>query len=115
MDFPNKAQFMENFGIEPIREDPSLSLCLYRLQSPHGDVEMEISFSGAAESFQFRLECGGREVASLVSERAERIEFYREEGGSGIRAVFTIQGVNAEAIVILEPEISCRWWVLRTE
>jgi hypothetical protein len=74
-----------------------------------------VSFSGVAESFQMRLECGGREVMALVSERTELIGFYREQGRRGIRAVFILQGVTSEAIVILKPDISCKWWVLRTK
>ncbi|CAI8693773.1 hypothetical protein BTK96_004280 [Burkholderia pyrrocinia] len=115
MNFPTKEQFFESFGLEPVQEDPTLALCRYRVRSQHCDVQIDVSFSGVAESFEVRLECCGREVVVLVSERAELIELYREREGNGIRAVFMLQGVTSEAIVILEPEISCRWSVLRTE
>ncbi|WP_416051216.1 hypothetical protein [Cupriavidus basilensis] len=115
MNFPTKEEFLESFGVEPAEEDPSLALWLYRVRSQHSDTEVEVSFSGVAESFQVRLQCCGREVLTLVSERAKLIELYRDKAGSGIRAVFDVQGVSSEAVVILVPEVSCRWWVLRTE
>lgn len=115
MNFPGKQVFLENFGIEPAEEDPGLALCLYRVRSPHGDTEAEISFSAVSESFQVRLLCNGREVMNFASERVKLIEMYRDETGSGVRAVFDVRGVSSEAVVILAPEIACRWWLLRTE
>lgn len=114
MNFPSTDDFLEAFGIAPIEEDPSLAYCRYVKQASEGEMEIDISFSAVSESFQVVLRCGGREVATISSERVKLIEIRSDDSGSGIHAVFDIGDVTSEAFVMLEPEPRCHWWTLRS-
>lgn len=92
-----------------------MALCRYRFNSKSNGLELDISFSAIQESFQILLYCGGQEVVNFVSERTTKMELYRDSSGSGLRVHFEVSGVQAEAIVTLEPTIKCRWWLIRTE
>lgn len=113
MDFPNTDDFLAEFGIEPVEEDPSMAYCRYVKMAPGGELEVDISFSAVAESFQVVLRCGGHEVATVSSEKVKSIELRHDGSGSGVHVVFDIHGVTSEALVTLEPELSCSWWTLR--
>lgn len=113
MIFPGKEEFLREFGLEPVEEDSSMALCRYRVRSERRGLEIDISFSAVLESFEVVVYCNGYEIASLVSERVNKIEMRNDSSGSGIRAVFDIQGVRSEAVVNFEPEIACRWWAIR--
>lgn len=116
MKFPSTQDFLEKFGIAPIEEDPSLAYCRYvKTSSSIEEMEVDISFSAVSDSFQVILRIKGKDVAIISSERTELVEIFKESAGSGIRAVFDLQGVTSEAIINLEPELTCRWWTLRTE
>ena len=115
MVFPDKDQFLQAFGIEPMEEDPSLALCRYKVRSDERDLELLITFSAVQKTFELLLYCSGHEVINLVSERTTKIELYRDSSGDGVRACFDIDGAQAEAIVTLAPEIKCRWWLIRAE
>lgn len=115
MKFPDKDEFLQLFGIQPIEEDPSVALCRYRLHSKSNNLELDLSFSAIQESFQVLLYLGEQQVVNFVSERTTQIELYRDSRESGLRVHFDVAGAAAEAIVTLEPEIKCRWWLIRTE
>lgn len=113
MNFPNTDDFLEAFGIEPVEEDPSMAYCRYVKTALDGGLEVDISFSAVTESFQVVLRCGGHEVATVSSESVKAIELRHDGSGSGVHVVFNIHGMTSEALVTLEPELSCRWWTLR--
>jgi len=114
MRFPSALDFLEKFGIEPIEEDPSMAFFRYNTKSRDEEVELEISFSGVAKSFQIILRCGQREIAVLSSENVASIEIRSDKSGEGIYVIFDIAGVASEAWILLEPDLNCRWWTLRT-
>ncbi|MNL62019.1 hypothetical protein D3C87_1860000 [compost metagenome] len=70
--------------------------------------------SAVQESFEVILSCSGQEVMNFVSERAAKVELYRDSSGGGVHVYFEIHGAQAEAVVTFEPEIKCHWWLLRT-
>lgn len=115
MDFPSTDDFLGAFGIEPAEEDPSDAYCRYIKTSSSGELEVDFSFSAVSESFQVVLRCSGKEVATVSSEKAQSIEIWQEQSGSGIHVVFGINGVTSEAWINLEPELNFRWWTLRSE
>lgn len=115
MNFPEKDEFLQVFGMEPVEEDASIALCRYRVHSESSNLDLLLSFSAVQESFEVVLYCARQEVINFVSERTTKIELYRDSSGAGVRAYFDVSGVQAEAIVTLEPEIKCRWWLIRTE
>lgn len=114
MIFPSTNDFLEAFGIEPVEEDPSMAFCRYIKSASVGALDIDLSFSAVTESFQVVLRCGGREVATVSSEKVKSIEIQRDGCGSGVHVVFDIEGVTSEAIVKLEPDLSCNWWTLRS-
>lgn len=113
MNFPAKEEFLLNLGIEPILEDPSLALCVYRIRSEISDTEVEFSFSDVLASFQVRIFCCGREISTLISEQVECVELRRDGTSWLLHAIFSIRGVSSEAVLVLSPEINCRWSLLR--
>lgn len=115
MRFPNKDEVFQEFGIEPIEEDPSLALCRYKFHSREFNLDLLVTFSAVQESFEVIVFCLGQEIINIVSERTEKVELYRDSTGRGLRASFEISGMQAEAVVILEPKVSCRWWLIKNE
>lgn len=113
MHFPNTIEFLEHFGLEPIEEDSNMGYRRYVRQSVDG-VELDISFSAVAESFQVVLRLRHKELVSVSSERVRLIEIMKDRFGSGIRVVFDVQGGTSEAIVRIEPDFHCYWWTLRS-
>ena len=113
MDFPSESDFLEEFGIEPIEVDPSLALCRYTVKSSRSDLELDISFSPVMESFQVVLRLPMQELAVISSERVKSIEVVRDGFEAGVRVVFDISDSISEAMVMFEPDLSCRWWTLR--
>jgi len=69
MEFPSTFDFLETFGIEPIEEDPSMAYCRYVKRSSDGRLELDMSFSAVADSFQVVLRCDGKKVMAVSSER----------------------------------------------
>jgi hypothetical protein len=114
MKFPTTDDFLEAFGLEPIKEDPSLAYCRYVKQSPSGEMDIDVSFSAVSESFQVVLRCNGRDVVTISSEKARFVEIFNDDSGAGVRAVFDLRDVTSEAVVTFEPELGCRWWTLRS-
>lgn len=114
MKFPGKFEFLDAFGIEPTEEDPSLAYCRYLKESSSDGCEIEISFSGVAESFQIVLRINERELINISSEKVNTIEIYSDKTGAGLRVIFDLAGAQAEALVTLEPDLHCHWWLLRT-
>ncbi|OLO02611.1 hypothetical protein [Salinicola socius] len=115
MNFPSTNDFLENFGLEPLEEDPSMAYCRYVKMAPAEELEVDISFSAVADSFQAVLRCSRREVVTLSSEKVRSIKIQNDALGSGVHVVFDIHGVTSEALVKLEPELNIRWWTLRSE
>ena len=113
MNYPTVEDFLEEFGIYPVEVDPSLALCRYTKKSGNSGPEVDISFSAVMRSFQVNLKVAGRELAVISSESVSSIELVRDASGAGVRVVFDVSGLVSEAIVMLEPEVSCRWWTLR--
>ncbi|WP_248919413.1 hypothetical protein [Pseudomonas entomophila] len=113
MEFPSTNDFLEEFGIEPVEVDPGLALCRYIKKSKDSGLEVDISFSAVMESFQVVLRLATHELAIVSSENVKSIELVRDSSGAGVRVVFDICESTSEARVIFEPEVSCRWWVLR--
>lgn len=113
MEFPTEDDFLEEFGIEPVEVDQSLALCRYEMKSKNSDLKLEFSFSAVMESFQVVLKTSKHELAIISSESVKSIEFVRGGSEAGVRVVFDICGSTSEAMVILEPDLKCRWWTLR--
>jgi len=57
---------------------------------------------------------GGRDIFVISSEKTSAIEIFKNGLESGIKVVFDVNGVSSQAEIFLEPELSCRWWTLRT-
>ncbi|MCC8395607.1 hypothetical protein LJ656_23790 [Paraburkholderia sp. MMS20-SJTR3] len=115
MDFPTTDYILAEFGIEPVEQEAEIALSSYCVISKEGDLKLNFSFSEVFRSFQVRLCIDGREIMDFTSENVHRIEIYRDNIGEGIRAIFEIQGVKAECVVRLNPDIQCRWWLLSAE
>lgn len=113
VEFPSPTDFLEEFGIEPVEVDPSLALCRYTRKSKKYEIEIDISFSAVMESFQVVLRPAMQELAIVSSENVKSIEIVRDSSGAGVRVVFDNCGSTSEARVMLEPEVSLRWWTLR--
>lgn len=113
MEFPSENDFLEAFGIEPIEVDQGLALCRYKVKSKNNDLELDFSFSAVMDSFQVVLKLAMQELAIISSENVKSIEVVRDSSGAGIRVVFDICDSISEARIILEPDLSCRWWTLR--
>jgi hypothetical protein len=109
---PSENDFFEAFGIRPIETDPDMACEFYVKQSNDGLQEIEISFSLVALSFQVVQRCGGKETMVISSEKLRHIELYKDDSGSGIRAVFEIDNVKSEVVVILQPDLYVHWWTL---
>lgn len=114
MDFSSISNFLMEFGIEPVEVDPSMAYCKYVLSSKKNSFEVDISFSAVMESFQINVRVNGDEVMMISSEKVESIKLFRQDVIAGVHVVFDMVGLRSEAKVLLEPEISCRWWTLRT-
>ncbi|EPN29984.1 hypothetical protein A244_39453 [Pseudomonas syringae pv. actinidiae ICMP 18807] len=113
MKFPSTEDFLEEFGIEPVEVDSSMALCRYLVKSKNSELEADISFSAAMNSFQIILRLTEKEIAMVSSENVDTIEFIRDSSGAGIRVFFDICESISEARIIFEPELSCQWWTLR--
>lgn len=113
MKFPSTDDFFDEFGLEPVDVDASLALCHFIKKSEDSGLEIDISFSVVMESFQVVLRLGTRELVTISSEKVRSIELVRDRLGAGVRVVFDICEVTSEARVILEPEPSFTWWILR--
>jgi hypothetical protein len=111
MEFPSALEFLEMFGIAPTEEGSEC--CRYVKQSSDGQVELDISFSTVADSFEVTLRCAGRSVMTITSEKVRLVELRRDSLGSGIHVLFDICGVMSEATVMLEPDVYCNWWTLQ--
>ena len=114
MEFPSTFDFLETFGIEPIEEDSSMAYCRYLKQSNDGRLELDMSFSAVANSFQVILRCDGKKTMAMSSEKVRLIELRCDSLGSGIHVVFDVSDGTSEAVVILEPDLYCSWQTLRT-
>jgi hypothetical protein len=113
MEHPSVFDFLETFGLEPVEEDADMGTYCYVKQSNNGLQELEISFSAIDESFQVILRSGGKEFVSICSEKAEFVKLWQDRSGSGVYAEFNIDEVKSKAVVTLEPNLHCRWWILR--
>ncbi|MBK8455197.1 MAG: hypothetical protein WAQ53_06205 [Thiofilum sp.] len=112
MDFPTNEDFLDIFGLEPIENDPSMGYSRYLKEISNNDIELDISFSAIAQSFQVILRCYTNELVKISSEKVKSIKVRCDKSSSGIYIIFDIQGVTAEAWVKLEPTVSCNWWIL---
>ncbi|HEY1026491.1 MAG TPA: hypothetical protein VGE28_02580 [Pseudomonas sp.] len=113
MKFPSVNDFLMEFGIEPVELDPSLSLCRYIVKSRSSELEVDFSFSDVMGSFQVVLRLAEQELAIISSESVKFIELFRNDEGAGVHVFFDIYDSISEAWVMLEPDVSCRWWTLR--
>lgn len=113
MEFPSVNDFLMEFGIEPVEIDPNLSLCRYIKKSHSSELEVDFSFSAVMGSFQVVLRLAEQELAIISSESVKIIELVRGDAGAGIHVVFDIFNSTSEAWLMLEPDVSCRWWTLR--
>ncbi|AVC42566.1 hypothetical protein AL520_30050 [Achromobacter xylosoxidans] len=114
MEFPSTFDFLDAFGLEPLEEDPTLAYCRYVKKSSDCLQELDVSFSGVAESFQVIFRCGGKEVVTLSSEKVKMVQIRRDQSGAGLHVSFDLNDVSSEAIITLEPVLHCRWWLLRS-
>lgn len=114
MDFPSTDDFLQEFGISPVEEEPSMAYCRYVKASSGGELEVDVSFSAVSESFQVVLRCNGNEVAKVSSEKVKSIEIRQDVSCSGIYVVFDIHGLTSAAWIELEPRLNFRWWALRS-
>lgn len=114
MKFPSTSDFLEEFGIEPVEVDPTLALCRYIKKSKNSELEVDVYFSAVMKSFQVVLRLSTQELAVISSENVKSIELVRDGSGAGVHVVFEICDSVSEARVIFEPEVSCRWWTLRS-
>ena len=113
MEFPDPDDFLEEFGIEPVEIDLSLSLCRYIKKSGSNELEVEFSFSSVMRSFQVVFRIAEQELAIISSESVKFIKLVRDDAGAGVHVVFDVCNSTSEAWVMLEPDVSCRWWTLR--
>lgn len=114
MEFPSKELFVETFGIEPIQFAPDIFLYRYLFTSRDGNTEIDLSFSGVTRSFQAVIRIENRELAIISSENVESIKLRRDKSGIFVHVIFEINGVDSEALVKIEPELSLKWWTLDT-
>ena len=113
MKFPTAFDFLEEFGIEPAEVEPGMDYERYVKQSSDGLLELDISFSAAALSFQVVFRSSSREVMRVSSESLSRFEIRRDKSGSSLYLLFSFGEAWAEAIVTFDPELQCRWWILK--
>jgi hypothetical protein len=113
MEFPDTFEFLEEFGIKPLEEDTSMAYLRYVKQAKDGGHELDISFSAVVKSFQVVMRYYDQELVTISSEKVQHIKLWRDQSGAGVRVVFDIHGVIAEAVVTLEPELFCHWWTLQ--
>ena len=113
MEFPSTNDFLERFGIEPVEIDPSSGLFRYITKSPRSELKVDFSFSVVMRSFQLVLRLDEQELAIISSESVRSIELFRDDAGAGVHVVFDICNSISEAWVMLDPDVSCRWWTLR--
>lgn len=112
MKFPDVDEFLEVLGVEPVEWDESTLMFRYSFGSVDDSLTVEVSFSVVMKSFQVKIFMGGREISMASTEGVGSIELISKEGRKGIHAKFGVEGLSAEAIVIVEPELACRWWSL---
>lgn len=112
MIFPSSYEFLEKFGIEPVEKDDGIGLYRYIKKGEKTEFEIDISFSVIMRSFQVTLRCSGREISTVSSEGVQSIKIVKDKFGEGLNVVFNINATLSEARVILEPDISFRWWIL---
>lgn len=113
MKIPSELDFLAALGIEPIDSDPVEGTYSYLIQTPDGERELDISFSALMDFFQLRYRVKGEEVIYLSSERAQSIELFHERNRTTLKVIFEIEGVDAEAIISLAPQLHCHWTVLK--
>ncbi|MFJ3450247.1 hypothetical protein ACIPM0_18810 [Pseudomonas sichuanensis] len=104
---------MEEYGIESVEVDPSLALYRYVHKSKASGGEVDVSFSAIIKSIQVVLRVSTHELATISSENVMSIELVRDDAGAGLRVIFDARDSTSEAKVIFEPEVSCRWWIVR--
>lgn len=113
MKFPSTKDFYDVFNINPVEEDPTMAYCRYVKSSEDGFLEMDVSFSAVAESFQIVLKCNSKDVVTISSEKARLVELQQDQAGSRVHVLFDIDGVVSEAVATLHPHLHCHWWTLR--
>lgn len=112
--FPVANDFLLAFGMVPVEEDPNMAYWRYIRSDKKGLLEVDLSFSAVGQSFQVVMRCQGQDVITVSSERVQNIELRSDRTGSGVHITFDIQGVASEALVLFEPELSCKWWTIAT-
>ncbi|MDD2034206.1 hypothetical protein T3A99_01340 [Pseudomonas sp. N-137] len=113
MEFPSEYDFLEKFGMEPVEVDPGLALCRYIKKSESNQLEVDVSFSAVMRSFQIVLRISEHELVNVSSENVRSIKLVRDGSEAGMHVLFDVGDTVSEAKIILEPEISCRWWILQ--
>lgn len=113
MNFPSKFEFLEEFGLEPIDEDPSLAYCRYEKSLPNEKAKIDFSFSAVSNSFQVSLFFDEKEFFTISSENVQEIKIRSENSKKEISVLFDISGMNSQALITLEPDIKCQWWSIR--
>ena len=111
--FPKPVDFLEELGIDPVEVDPSLMLSRYVKKSKNGEFEIDVSFSAAMESFQVVMRKDTHELAMVSSEGGRSIKLVSEGLEVRLDVIFDIFGAMGEAKVILEPDVSFQWWLIR--
>jgi hypothetical protein len=117
MKFPNRNEFFDFTGLLPVEEDATSGYRRYLKISKDDECKIDISFSATASSFQVKMERYGAELLCLSSEQVSLIELRDdlcecEKIGSGLRVVLDISGVLSQLVIMLEPVVYFRWWVL---
>lgn len=113
MNFPAPNDFLEAFGLYPDSTDEADLFFKYVCRSKAGHAVASLSFSGISESFQINLSSCGEEVMVISSEQVDSISIYEGEYDSGVKVIFSHNGLSSEARITLEPDLKINWWMLR--
>lgn len=110
---PSELDFLAALGIEPVDSIPAEGGYHYLIQSPDGERELDINFSAIVDFFQLRYRVKGEEVVYLSSEKLQSIELFHDKNRTTLKVIFDIDGVDAEAVVALTPQMHCSWSLLK--
>ena len=109
---PSKNDFLEQFGILPELTDEDF-VVQYTYSSKNDDKTITFSFNEVMMSFDVSLKVSDSIVASISSECLKSIILFEDNRGKGIDIYFDYVNLSSQATIVLEPDLSLKWWILK--